>query len=254
MVNTKKMFQKILLSIVLMFGIHSVVYAEYRCGWLDNPEPGHFQLTDKEAVWTISKREAYRIPDASLKKLPARDENQFIRTNGSFGYSCSCLSVTTDTVSRRIKSINFKGKQVLLKRCLEDKTIAHRQPTMIRKLPGSSINHPSGSYTDTPVVSESSGLRFPNPPVTRVSRSKQSGSHFIQVIVTSIPAKAKRMKKSFVRAGFKTTISDIKSGGKVLHKVKVGPYPNRRSALKAQTKLKKSFKQNFGVNKSIIVS
>ena len=239
MIRTKTIIQNIVLGACLLTGLQATAFAEYRCGWLDNPEPGSYQLIDKEAVWNISKNGGYRIPAASLKNLPERQEEQFIRTNGNFGYSCSCVSVKTDVRNRRITAISFKGKQVLLKRCLEDKTIAHRQPTIVRKLPGLMINQPSGSYTDTPVMSARAGTT--------------SGSHYIQVIVTSMSAKAKRMKNSFDKAGFNTLISSVKNKDKLLHKVKIGPYPNRRAAINARLKLQKTFKDKMGVKKSIIV-
>ena len=240
----------------MLMGLQSTAVAEYRCGWLDNPEAGSFQLIDKESVWTISKNLGYRIPAASLKNLPQRQEDQFIRTNGNFGYSCSCISVKTDARTSRITTISFKGKQVLLKRCLEDKTIAHRQPTMKRQMPGVAINQPSGSYTDTPVISgsENTGAtQYSNGTVKEKTVKDKTGTHFIQVMVTSMSTKAKRMKQSFDKAGFKTVIGAIRSKGKVLHKVSIGPFPNRRSAVNNRIKLQKRFKGTLGVKKSIIV-
>ena len=140
---------------------------------------------------------------------------------------------------------------MLLKRCLEDKTIAHRQPTMKRQMSGVSINQPSGSYTYTPVISNSENTgasQYSNATVI-----DKTGTHYIQVMVTSMSTKAKSMKQSFDKAGFKTVVSAIRSKGKVLHKVKIGPFPSRRSALNSQAKLKKRFKETLGVKKSIIV-
>ena len=94
MIRKTKIIQDGFLALCLLLGLSSTAFAEYRCGWLDNPEPGSYQLIDKEAVWTISKNDGYRIPAASLKNLPQRQENQFIRTNGNFGYSCSCARLS----------------------------------------------------------------------------------------------------------------------------------------------------------------
>ena len=251
MIKTTKIIRHSAVGVCILIGLQSTAIAEYRCGWLDNPQAGSFQLIDKEAVWSISNNSGYRIPAASLKNLPERQEDQFIRTNGNFGYSCSCISVKTDAINRRITAISFKGKQVLLKRCLEDKTIAHRQPAIKRQMPGVAINQPSGSYTDTPVIA--------NSPVTKLDQYsdsavvEKSGTHFIQVMVTSLSTKAKSMKRSFDKAGFKTVISAIRSKGKVLHKVSIGPFPSRRSAVNNRIKLQKRFKNTLGVNKSIIV-
>jgi hypothetical protein len=251
MIKTKIIIQNSVVGLCLFIGFQSTAVAEYRCGWLVNSEAGSFQLIDKEAVWSISDNKGYRIPASSLKNLPERKEDQFIRTNGNFGYSCSCISVKTESRSRRITSISFKGKQVLLKRCLEDKTIAHRQPAIKRQMPGVSINQPSGSYTDTPVISN--GEEIGSSQYSNAAVMDKTGTHYIQVMVTSLSAKAKRMKQSFDKAGFKTVVSDLKSKGKVLHKVKIGPFPNRRAAVNSRIKLQKQFKNTLGVKKSIIV-
>lgn len=282
--KTKKMIQNGILGLILFIGFQSIASAEYRCGWLDNPAPDVYQFIDKQATWTIMQRGGYSIPATSIINLPKQQPNEFVRTNGSYGYSCNCMSVTSDARSKRITSIVYKGKQVLLKRCLEDKSIAGRQSAGLRfpsapltrtvSRPNSrnlagGIARPSGSYTDTPVVagrpnaSPNSGY-YDSPKTsgntrtasTTPRRSKSSGrskAHYIQVIVTSIPAKAKRLKRSFDKAGFKTVIRGVKIKGKLLHKVRVGPYPNRRAAINSQTRLRKSFKKDMGVQKSIIV-
>jgi len=272
----KKIIQNSTFGLFLLIGLQSIAAAEYRCGWLDNPAPGQYQFTDKQATWTIMQRGGYQLPAVSMRNLPTQQPNEFVRTNGSYGYSCSCMSVTTDVRSKRITSIVHKGKQVLLKRCLEDKSIADRQHATLR-FPGpplsrpssrniaSVVPRPSGSYTDTPVIAGRSNAAsdgyYDEPKVSSRTRTTQrrkaskgrTKSHYIQVIVTSIPEKAKRFRNSFAKAGFKTVINGVKVKGKLLHKVKVGPYPSRRAALKSQIKLRKSFKKNMGVQKSIIV-
>ena len=274
--TTTKMIHNSLLGLTLLLGLHSIASAEYRCGWLDNPAPDQYQFIDKEATWTIMTRGGYQLPASSMKNLPQKQPNEFVRTNGTFGYSCSCMSVTTDARQKRILSIVYKGKQVLLKRCLEDKTIAERRHSTLR-FPGAplrqvasrptsrnlagSITRPSGSYTDTPVVAGRSNADtqgYYDEPKVDGSRktakaNKASKRHYIQVIVTSIPAKAKRLKNTFDKAGFNTVVNGIKRKGRLLHKVRVGPYKSRRAALNGQIKLRQSFKKDQGVQKSIIV-
>lgn len=272
----RKIIRGSLLGFCLLIGFQSVANAEYRCGWLDNPAAGEYQFTDKSASWTIRSRRGYQLPANSLKNLPEPLESEYVRSNGRFGYSCACLSVTTDASSKRITSILHKGKQVLLKRCLEDKTIVGRQSITLRfpkpakavsnPISLKSVARPSGSYTDTPVIAGRSNAEVgsgyydePKPSGnTNINKSQSSAkgrakSHYIQVIVTSIPAKAKRLKKSYDKAGFKTIVSEIKRKNKLLHKVKIGPYPSRRAVLNSQIKLRKLFKKDQGVQKSIIV-
>jgi len=283
----KKIIQNSAFGLFLLIGLQSIASAEYRCGWLDNPAPGQYQFIDKQATWTIMQRGGHQLPATSMKNLPQLQPNEFVRTNGSFGYSCSCMSVTTDARSKRITSIVYKGKQMLLKRCLEDKTIADKKHAGLR-FPGPPVSRPtnrniagtvprpSGSYTDRPVIAgrpdaERDSGYYDEPKVsggtttratktarsrTNASRTNAKGrtkSHYIQVIVTSIPAKARRLKNTYAKAGYKTIINGVKIKGKLLHKVRVGPYPSRRSALNNQIKLRKSFRKDKGVQKSIIV-
>jgi len=276
----KKIIQNSVIGLFLLIGLQSIASAEYRCGWLDNPAPGQYQFTDKQATWTITQRGGYQLAATSMKNLPQLQQNEFVRTNGSFGYSCSCMSVTTDARSKRITSIIYKGKQELLKRCLEDKTIAHKKHAGLRfpepavsrptnRNIASGLTRPSGSYTDKPVIAgrpnaepdsgyydepKTSGGTKTAKATKRVSRAKgRTKSHYIQVIVTSIPAKARRLKNTYAKAGYKTIINGVKIKGKLLHKVRVGPFPSRRSALNNQKRLRKSFSKDKGVQKSIVV-
>ncbi len=55
-----------------------------------------------------------------MKHYIAATPNEYVRTNGNYGYSCVCLNVKTDKRKRRITKIYKKGKSLLLKRYLED--------------------------------------------------------------------------------------------------------------------------------------
>lgn len=262
----------------LLISLQTTASAEYRCGWLENTIQGSYQLIDKQATWSIAKPGGYQVPQTSKNNLPEKLENEFVRTGEGLGYSCSCLSVTTDLASKRITSILYKGKQVLLKRCLEDETISSVSQKVLR-FPGAATAQPSstqpntlnlaaklpkptGSYTDKPVLTSRVDTRqkterYQDRPVVKTTvKSVTKGKakpHYIQVIVTSALTKAKRLKKGFDSAGFKTIISNMKSKGRMLHKVRIGPYPSRSAALNSQKKLRNSFKNDQGVQKSIIV-
>ena len=98
----------------------SSVAGEYRCGWLENPTPANWWLTDKDKSWVISTQGGYSIKDKYWDNLPEIEDDEFVKTNIHYGYSCACLTVTTDAKKGRILKILKKGKQLLLKRCLED--------------------------------------------------------------------------------------------------------------------------------------
>lgn len=101
--------------------------AETRCGWLENPTPANLWLTDAEGSWTLSTQGGEQLDDASMNNLPATNANEFVETNGFYGYSCVCLKVRVDKKQNRILQV-YSGKALLLKKCLEDQSL----PSVIR--------------------------------------------------------------------------------------------------------------------------
>jgi len=104
--------------------------AEYRCGWLENPTPGNWWLTDRDRAWIISMQGMYSLADEYWDFLPTPKQSQFVSTNlnGNYGYSCACLHVTTqvryshelEETRGYITRIHKKGKSLPLKQCLDD--------------------------------------------------------------------------------------------------------------------------------------
>lgn len=100
----------------------SAFAAEKRCGWLENPTPGNWWLTDADASWTIAAQGGYSIDDASWEKMPELGGKDYVETNGNYGYGCACLSVTVDKKNTRITKV-FSGKTLPLKKCRSDKAL-----------------------------------------------------------------------------------------------------------------------------------
>ena len=95
--------------------------AETRCGWLENPTPANWWLTDKDGSWTLmTQGEDYR--EHVMDNLPPFDEAQFVATNGNYGYGCACLSVDVDKANERIMSV-YSGKIIPLSRCENDSSL-----------------------------------------------------------------------------------------------------------------------------------
>jgi Protein of unknown function (DUF4087) len=91
---------------------------ETRCGWLHNPTPANWYLTDKDGRWTIGLQGGYQAP--GIDRIPEKNEREFVKTNvGSYGYGCVCLEVTVDRSKQRITLING-GESLPLKTCRED--------------------------------------------------------------------------------------------------------------------------------------
>ena len=107
-------------GLFILLTTSAVSASEYRCGWLENPSPSNFWLTDNAGTWYISMQGGYHVKDRYFNRLPKINPNEYVRTNANYGYSCACLSVKTNKKKRRITKIYKKGKSLLLKRCLED--------------------------------------------------------------------------------------------------------------------------------------
>ena len=73
--------------------------AERRCGWLANPTPANFWLTDADGTWTLSEQGrdlGNRFHDISWPEFSA---DQWVETNGSYGYGCACFDGVVDPAS-----------------------------------------------------------------------------------------------------------------------------------------------------------
>ncbi|QDZ06497.1 DUF4087 domain-containing protein [Sphingomonas panacisoli] len=94
---------------------------EKRCGWLSNPTPANYWLRDREGEWTLGEQGGYQAP--GMDELPDMTAKGWVATNGSYGYGCACLSVTTDKRTKQVTRI-FSGQSVPLKQCRADRRLA----------------------------------------------------------------------------------------------------------------------------------
>ncbi len=91
--------------------------AERRCGWLSNPTPANWWLTDRHGEWTLSAQGGYQAP--GMDNLPDRSTEGWVETNGSYGYGCACLTVRTDRRTMRITRL-YSATPVPLRQCRAD--------------------------------------------------------------------------------------------------------------------------------------
>lgn len=94
--------------------------AEKRCGWLVNPTPANWWLVDRQDQWTLGVQGGYQAP--GMDELPDMSTKGWVETNGSYGYGCACLTVTTDRKSGRITRV-YRGEPVPLKQCRADRRL-----------------------------------------------------------------------------------------------------------------------------------
>lgn len=93
--------------------------SETRCGWIENPTPANWWLTDNKGSWTMAVQGGYQAP--GLDKLPDFG-NHWVRTNGYYGYGCGCMNVKTDSSSKKILNI-LSAKVQDIKVCEDDHNI-----------------------------------------------------------------------------------------------------------------------------------
>lgn len=90
---------------------------ETRCGWLHNPTPGNWYLTDKDNRWIISLQGGYEAKGTD--NLPTYNEKEYVKTNGYYGYGCACTDVVADSARSRISEIRG-GESLPLSTCRQD--------------------------------------------------------------------------------------------------------------------------------------
>jgi Protein of unknown function (DUF4087) len=91
------------------------------CGWIDNPTPANWWLTDKFGNWTISAQGGHHADGEAMPDFGAN----WVKTNGSYGYGCACLNAhvsrSTWTVNR-VSSVKVQKLNV----CQTDPNIPRR--------------------------------------------------------------------------------------------------------------------------------
>jgi hypothetical protein len=111
----------LLAAALLTLALAPAQAAESRCGWLVNPTPGNWWLTDKDATWILATQ-GIEAPDEVMMNVPEFDENEYVATNGNYGYGCACLSVDVDVAGERIVNV-YGGKTLPLSRCESDEAL-----------------------------------------------------------------------------------------------------------------------------------
>ena len=94
--------------------------AENRCGWIENPTPGNYFLTDRDASWTIMTQGGPSAEGSDL--IGDLSSGDYVMTNGYYGYGCACAEVETEESERRI-TVLHSFRQIPLSRCENDNNL-----------------------------------------------------------------------------------------------------------------------------------
>jgi Protein of unknown function (DUF4087) len=87
-----------------------------RCGWLSNPTPANWWLTDSQGQWILGTQGADQAP--GMDEMPDMSTAGWVETNGSYGYGCACMTITADAEGKVTRIADAQPKP--LKQCRAD--------------------------------------------------------------------------------------------------------------------------------------
>ncbi len=115
--------QRFLLVGVMIAGLPALGAAETRCGWIDNPTPGNWWLTDADGPWTLATLGGDAVP--GMENMPDLTTRDWVARNGSHGYGCACALLVTRESDRKVLMIGWV-KQLSLQTCNSDPKLSPR--------------------------------------------------------------------------------------------------------------------------------
>jgi hypothetical protein len=90
-----------------------------RCGWLSNPTPGNWWLTDSEGQWILGTQGADQAP--GMDEMPDMSIAGWVETNGHYGYGCACMTITADGEGKVTRMADSSPRP--LKQCQADRKL-----------------------------------------------------------------------------------------------------------------------------------
>ena len=84
--------------------------------------------------------------------------------------------------------------------------------------------------------------------------SSSGGKYTIQLLATSSQSRANKLAKTMNGEGYVSFITQTTSNNKILYRVRVGGHKDRKTALTAQSTMKRRYQKNFFVQNSLVVS
>ncbi len=120
MKNLDPSVRSLLLIAVVLGAAAPVQSAERRCGWLHTPTPANWSLVDRSGEWLIGVQGGHQA--IGLDDMPDMSTRGWVTTNGSYGYGCACMTVTTDRKSMRVVRL-MAAQPVSLQQCRRDRRL-----------------------------------------------------------------------------------------------------------------------------------
>jgi hypothetical protein len=109
-----------ILSLLLAAAASSVSPLQTRCGWLHNPTPANWWLTDRDGQWILSSQGGRQAP--GWEDLDMQSPPQWVKTNGYYGYGCACAAMRVDRRKSEVTEIRSLTPRPL-KACRADRKL-----------------------------------------------------------------------------------------------------------------------------------
>jgi hypothetical protein len=96
---------------------------ENRCGWVVNPTPGNWWLTDRDGDWILATQGSDREA-LGMENIGDISAGDYKAVNGNYGYACGCMKVETEVSGgQRYVTAVYSFKQGKLAQCAKDKAL-----------------------------------------------------------------------------------------------------------------------------------
>jgi hypothetical protein len=109
-----------LLLPLIMIGNAATPRPNRLCGWIDNPTPGNWWLIDRTGSWELATQGQPGVK--GFDNMPDMSVFGKIEVNGSYGYSCGCVTARIDRANRKIVEL-MSAKPVSLRQCRTDRRL-----------------------------------------------------------------------------------------------------------------------------------
>jgi hypothetical protein len=90
-----------------------------RCGWLANPTPANWWLTDRDGEWVLGTQGGDQAP--GMDEMPDMSTAGWVETNGHYGYGCACVTITADGEGKVTRIADATPRP--LKQCQADRKL-----------------------------------------------------------------------------------------------------------------------------------
>jgi Protein of unknown function (DUF4087) len=116
--------RRLVITSLFVLAATAPALAERRCGWLANPTPANWWLTDREGEWVLSLQGGPGVP--GFDTIPDMSTRGWVVTNGSsYGYGCACIELEVDKIAKKVIRMG-KATPMPLSACRKDPALPKR--------------------------------------------------------------------------------------------------------------------------------